>query len=105
MIVLTSFSKEEEMLQMRLIVTGSVQQVGFRYGVVTYVESCGQDIRGFVRNLPDGSVEIVAQGHIEALKSLHRYATKGPPKASVRSVEQEIKELEHYTFEAFEMLR
>jgi acylphosphatase len=93
------------MLQMKLIVHGTVQKVGFRYGVIGFVESFGQEIRGYVKNLPNGTVEIVAQGEIEALKSLHRYTTKGPPHAQVREVEQEIIEITNYTYSGFEFLR
>jgi acylphosphatase len=39
---------------------GRVQGVGFRYTVASLAPDCG--IRGYVRNLSDGSVELVAQG-------------------------------------------
>ena len=92
------------MLQMRLIILGTVQRVGFRYSVMKFVESSNLDLFGFVRNLPDGSVEILAQGHLESLKSLHRFASRGPDKAIVREVKEEFSELEEPTYEAFELL-
>ena len=40
--------------------SGRVQGVGFRY--TTREVACGYDVAGFVRNLPDGRVELVAEG-------------------------------------------
>jgi acylphosphatase len=40
--------------------SGRVQGIGFRY--TTHAIARGHDIRGFVRNLPDGRVELVAEG-------------------------------------------
>ncbi|WP_455675288.1 acylphosphatase [Pradoshia sp.] len=49
------------MKQYHLIVSGLVQGVGFRY----YTErlALSKQVKGWVRNLPDGTVEIVAQGN------------------------------------------
>lgn len=46
--------------EMRIIYTGTVQGVGFRWTVKNV--SCGYEVVGFVRNLPQGSVELIAQG-------------------------------------------
>jgi acylphosphatase len=78
------------MLQITLNIKGKVQKVGFRYSVVDYVLTQKLPIVGHVRNLPDGSVEVVAQGDIESLKELHRFCTKGPPRAEVREVSEEV---------------
>jgi acylphosphatase len=78
------------MLQITLKIKGKVQKVGFRYSVVDYVLTQKLPIVGHVRNLPDGSVEVVAQGDIESLKELHRFCTKGPPRAEVREVSEEV---------------
>ncbi|MDI9433212.1 MAG: acylphosphatase [Planctomycetota bacterium] len=43
-----------------IIFKGHVQGVGFRY--TTYRIAGGYDVTGFVRNLPDGTVEMLAQG-------------------------------------------
>ncbi len=89
---------------MTLKIKGKVQKVGFRYSVVNYVQTQKLPIVGQVRNLPDGSVEVIAQGDIEALKDLHRFCTKGPPRAEVREVNEDlvpIKRLEYIGFELF----
>jgi acylphosphatase len=78
------------MLQITLNIKGKVQKVGFRYSVVDYVLTQKLPIVGHVRNLPDGSVQVVAQGDIESLKQLHRFCTKGPPRAEVREVSEEV---------------
>jgi acylphosphatase len=78
------------MLQMTLTIKGKVQKVGFRYSVVDYVLSQKLPVVGHVKNLPDGSVQVLAQGDIEALKDLHRFCTKGPPHAEVREVNEDL---------------
>jgi acylphosphatase len=92
------------MLQMSLKIKGKVQKVGFRYSVMDFVISQNLPIVGHVRNLPDGSVEVVAQGDIESLKSLHRFCTKGPPRAEVREVTEELIPIKKLNFSAFELL-
>ena len=86
---------------MTLIIKGKVQRVGFRYSVVDYVLSQNLPIVGHVRNMPDGSVHVLAQGDIESLKELHRFCTKGPPRAEVREVTQEIGPIPKVEFSEF----
>lgn len=52
----------------RVTYTGRVQGVGFRYTVRTIAKR--HPVTGYVRNLPDGSVELVAQGGLQAINSL-----------------------------------
>jgi acylphosphatase len=92
------------MLQMTLIIKGKVQKVGFRYSVVDFVNSENLPINGFVKNLPDGSVQVIAQGDIEALKSLHRFCTKGPPRAEVREVQEDVELIARITMSGFILL-
>jgi len=89
------------MLQMTLIIKGKVQRVGFRYSVVDHVLNNKLPIVGNVRNLPDGSVKVVAQGDIESLKDLHRFCTKGPPRAEVREVSEDLAQIEQISFSDF----
>lgn len=56
------------MLQLRAIVSGEVQGVGFRATTRTTAIQLG--LKGIVRNRTDGSVEIIAQGEEPALKRL-----------------------------------
>ena len=48
------------MKRVRVIYTGSVQGVNFRYTALSLAEHFG--IRGWVKNLPDGRVELAAEG-------------------------------------------
>jgi acylphosphatase len=55
--------------------SGHVQGVGFRYTVLDLAR--GFDIRGYVRNLPDGRVEVVAEGdEAEIARLLERIGEK-----------------------------
>jgi len=49
----------------RARISGMVQGVGFRY--TTRRTAAGYDVTGYVRNLPDGTVEIVAEGQREEI--------------------------------------
>jgi acylphosphatase len=92
------------MLQMTLKIKGKVQRVGFRYSVVDFVMTKNLPIVGHVRNMPDGSVHVIAQGDIESLKELHRFCTKGPPRAEVREVEEDLIKISQPEFSDFIVL-
>ena len=66
--------------------TGRVQGVGFRWFVLREAERRG--LRGFARNLRDGSVEVVAAGTPQALEELARALQQGPAHAQVERVER-----------------
>jgi acylphosphatase len=69
----------------RLIVFGSVQGVGFRFAAREVASSC--PVTGWVRNLTDGSVEIVASGSPDAVAQMTTWAHGGPRYASVERVQ------------------
>lgn len=89
---------------MTLIIKGKVQRVGFRYSVVDFVMTENLPIVGYVRNMPDGSVHVLAQGDIESLKELNRFCTKGPPRAEVREVKQELAPITKSEYSGFLVL-
>jgi acylphosphatase len=70
----------------RFVVRGHVQGVGFRWYVWRHAERLG--LRGFARNLADGSVEVVAAGAAHALAELERLLARGPALARVADVEK-----------------
>jgi len=74
------------MSRVRFLVRGRVQGVGFRWFVVRLAERL--DLAGLVRNLPDGSVEVVAEGTGEALVELEEGLSRGPRMAQVTSVDK-----------------
>jgi acylphosphatase len=67
-------------------VTGRVQGVFFRQSARDEAERRG--IRGSARNLPDGSVEIWAQGNAAAVDALHQWLKRGPARARVDAVRE-----------------
>jgi acylphosphatase len=70
----------------RFLVHGRVQGVGFRWFVWREAERLA--LRGSARNLPDGSVEVIAAGSDEAVTQLGRALARGPVAAHVTNVEK-----------------
>ena len=73
--------------QVRMVVRGRVQGVFFRAATAQEARALGLD--GWVRNLPDGAVEIRAEGTRRNLEMLLAWAHQGPPAAHVTDVEVE----------------
>jgi acylphosphatase len=71
---------------LHVIVRGRVQGVGFRY----YVRERARALRiaGWVRNLSDGAVEVLAHGDRAALDRLRSAIVSGPPGARVSAVDE-----------------
>jgi acylphosphatase len=69
----------------RYVIGGRVQGVGFRY----FAEAAAmrEGIVGWVRNMPDGRVEISAEGDAEAVERFERSLRHGPPHAGVDRVD------------------
>jgi len=66
-------------------ITGRVQGVGYRYAVLRVAGEYG--LEGWVRNTPDGSVEVWAQGNAAVLAELVAFLREGPRSARVHSVD------------------
>jgi acylphosphatase len=71
----------------RFVVSGRVQGVGFRY--FTQDVANREGLTGQVRNLPDGRLEVVAEGDAESLQRLEAALWRGPSHARVEDVEVE----------------
>jgi len=69
---------------LRAIVSGLVQGVMFRAFVSRHASVLG--ISGFTRNLPDGTVEVIAEGNRRDLETLVEKLKQGPPHAIVENV-------------------
>jgi acylphosphatase len=76
-----------DLARLRLLVHGRVQGVFFRQAAVEEARSLG--LRGWVKNLPNGDVEMVAEGPRRELKILAAWANQGPRMARVTGVEEE----------------
>ncbi|NPA41486.1 MAG: acylphosphatase [Aquificae bacterium] len=72
-------------MRLRIFVSGVVQGVGFRAYTQRVAESYG--LSGWVRNLPDGRVEILAEGDEEVLCHFVKEVWKGPRLARVDKLE------------------
>ncbi|MFQ5848994.1 MAG: acylphosphatase [Candidatus Binatia bacterium] len=68
----------------RLTIEGRVQGVFFR--VSTLEEAIRLGLTGWVRNCPDGSVEVVVEGRTKKVEDLVRWCGHGPPGAQVHNV-------------------
>ena len=73
--------------RLHAVVHGDVQGVGFRWFVVDTARALG--LRGWVRNLPDGSVEMTAEGGRDKLDSLVAAVRRGPRGARVTDLDVE----------------
>ena len=82
----------------RLVVTGRVQGVGFRFYMQRKAHELG--LTGWVRNCRDGSVEAVVQGPAGAVETMIGWARRGPPSAVVADVRVTDAGGEFVSFEA-----
>ncbi len=70
---------------LRAVIYGRVQGVAFRAFVSRRAAALG--VTGYVRNLPDGEVEVIAEGDRNILEKLLKALKQGPPAARVAKVE------------------
>lgn len=73
------------MTRIHLLIAGRVQGVFFRNSTQTEAQRLG--LVGWVRNLPDGRVEVTAEGEDDAIDKLIAWAHQGPTFARVDEVE------------------
>jgi len=72
--------------QLHVIVKGYVQGVGFRFFVLQNAKT--RNLKGWVRNRMDGSVEVKAQGYITDLEFLLSQLERGPEMAQVMDIQK-----------------
>lgn len=75
----------------KLLISGHVQGVFFRANTKDRAKEL--NLKGWVKNLSNGDVEIFAQGKEEDLNKLKEWAKKGPPRARVDDVQAETEEI------------
>ena len=86
------------MIARRAVISGRVQGVGFRF----FAQRAAREnrIRGWVRNLPDGSVETVAEGDEDAVALYLESLRRGPMGARVTGLSAvEVPESNYTSFE------
>lgn len=74
---------------LNVVFAGTVQGVGFRRFVKNIADEMG--VKGFVRNLPDGTVEVVAEGDEELLRKFLKAIENGPPLAEITHMAYEFR--------------
>jgi acylphosphatase len=86
----------------RFLIFGKVQGVYFRHS--TRLEARRLAIRGIARNLPDGSVEVVAHGDVAAVEELRAWLQHGPAEARVDEVRETAPDDAQPIAERFEVI-
>lgn len=90
------------MRRVKILVSGRVQGVYFR--VFTQNKAKHFGVKGSVKNLPDGRVEIIAEAEHPTIEKFIQWCHKGPVTARVDQIE--ITDLDHHgTLEVFEILK
>lgn len=79
--------KAEEKIRVHLKIEGRVQGVFFRVSALEEANRLG--LKGWVRNCPDGSVEVVAEGVRRKIEALVDWCHHGPPGAGVHHVQSQ----------------
>ena len=87
---------------MQIFYSGRVQGVGFRYS--TKMLAQGYEVTGFVRNLADGRVELVAEGAREELEAFRRGMQESELAGFIRQEELYWSEAKN-DFRGFEIVR
>jgi acylphosphatase len=80
------FAEPAPPLRVRLRIEGAVQGVGFRWWTIQNATERG--LRGTVKNLPDGAVEVEMEGSREDIEGLRTLLSTGPHAARVERVEE-----------------
>ncbi|MCH7851129.1 MAG: acylphosphatase [Nanoarchaeota archaeon] len=86
----------------RLLVQGTVQGVFFRQFVKEHADDL--KLRGFVRNLGNGEVEVIVEGLKEPIERLVGILKKGPPHSQIRNIKIEERKWSG-DFKEFKILR
>jgi acylphosphatase len=93
---------QDERARVNIVITGLVQGVFFRAS--TLEKAQGLNLSGWVKNQPDGSVEIIAEGERYALEDLVEWCRQGPPGAEVKDVFNRFDQFKD-EFKTFTILR
>lgn len=89
------------MRSVHLLVKGKVQGVFFRASAMEVADSL--QIKGWVKNTPDGDVELLACGPEEKVQQFIDWCKKGPSRAVVTQVQ--VSDSDNYSFDSFQVIR
>ncbi|MDX8335706.1 MULTISPECIES: acylphosphatase [Cetobacterium] len=82
------------------IIKGHVQGVGYR--ITTYLNATRLGVNGTVKNLPDDSVEVFAQGEEKIIDNFKKYLKIGPSMSRVDEIQETIEDKSK--FESFQVI-
>jgi acylphosphatase len=94
---------ENQTVQKHLRITGRVQGVGFRY--FTRKNAADLNVKGWVKNMTDGSVETVIAGEPANVEEMKKRLFEGPRSARVENVEELPQDGTTETFHDFRVRR
>ena len=83
-------SGSQDRVARRFYISGEVQGVGFRY--FAQRSSARHQVRGYVKNLPDGRVEVLAEGPAKAVNEFRMDLAAGPAYSNVTGIEELVVE-------------
>ena len=78
------------MIARKFLISGQVQGVGYRY--FAQRSSAKHQIRGYVRNLEDGRVEVLVEGNAKAVEAFRQDLAAGPAYSRVAQIEELVLE-------------
>jgi len=73
----------------KFVISGTVQGVFFRQFCKDQADKL--ELRGYVRNLESGEVEVLVEGNKENIEEMYKILKKGPPHAQIRDLKPEEK--------------
>ncbi|MCL3862462.1 acylphosphatase [Actinotalea sp. K2] len=88
-------TEHAEVVRRRAVVHGLVQGVGYRWSCAQQADRSG--VAGWVRNRPDGTVEMVLEGDGVGVQRVLDWAARGPRHARVDHVTVTTEDPEHLT--------
>jgi acylphosphatase len=89
-VILKGFMTSGKIRRLEMRIHGRVQGVFFRAETRSAARALG--LTGMVRNEPDGTVRVIAEGPENVLRQLKTFCHKGPPSATVHDVEESWQE-------------
>jgi len=89
------------MKALKVIIYGKVQGVGFRNFVFLHAKKL--NIRGYVKNNPDRTVEAVFEGDEDNINKMIELCKRGPERARVDKID--IKDIEINNYQDFKIIR
>lgn len=85
----------------RVLITGSVQGIFFRQFIKSNADK--NSVKGYVRNLEDGRVEVFIEGNPDNVDNMISICKRGPQHAQIRNVD--LKDEKFQDFKEFKILR